>query len=63
MGHNERHAGEPRQVASRGSGGLDDPRPGYRSHKREVFTKLAEHLATLALEIERAIARSPAEES
>jgi hypothetical protein len=33
------------------------------SHKREVFTKLAEHLATLALEIERAIARSPAEES
>ena len=32
------------------------------SHKREVFTKLAEHLSTLALEIERAIARSPAEE-
>jgi hypothetical protein len=28
------------------------------SHKREVFTKLAEHLATLALEIERAISRS-----
>ena len=29
-------------------------------HKREVFTRLADHLAMLALEIERAIAkRSP----
>jgi hypothetical protein len=33
------------------------------SHKREVFTKLAEHLSTLAIEIEREIARRPAEES
>jgi len=32
------------------------------SHKREVFSRLADHLATLALEIERAIAKRPAEE-
>jgi hypothetical protein len=30
------------------------------SHKREVFTRLADHLAMLAVEVERAIAkRSP----
>jgi len=32
------------------------------SDKRELFTKLADHLATLAVEVERAIAKRPAEE-
>lgn len=32
------------------------------SHKRELFTKLAAHLATLAAEVERAIATRSAEE-
>jgi hypothetical protein len=31
-------------------------------HKRELFTKLAEHFAALAAEVERAIARGPVEE-
>jgi hypothetical protein len=31
------------------------------SHKRELFTKLAEHFATLAAEVERAIATQAAE--
>ncbi|KRR14659.1 hypothetical protein CQ12_11055 [Bradyrhizobium jicamae] len=29
------------------------------SHKRELFTRLADHLARLAVEVERAIATSP----
>jgi hypothetical protein len=32
------------------------------SRKRELFTRLADHLATLAAEVERAIAKRPAEE-
>jgi hypothetical protein len=31
-------------------------------HKRELFTRLADHLAMLAAEVERAIAKRPAEE-
>jgi hypothetical protein len=31
-------------------------------HKRELFTRLADHLATLAAEVERAIARHTAGE-
>ena len=32
------------------------------SHKRELFTKLADHFATLASDVERAIAAHAAEE-
>ena len=56
LSQHEGHAGQPRKLRTDAAEAALIRDLATDSHKRELFTKLADHLAMLAAEVERAIA-------